>query len=703
MKSPTSTNRLSAPLSKRTVFTSITPLPLNVSRAAAVDFLHDYETMIDINPLIIDRHRIPPPPEAEADEAHCTWYQLTDTVVMPWSASSPASADTTSAKTKPGNVSYTCAFHPLPDGMQTHCRAPLGVDIRDRWTIGGTEPGEPKQPLELGLASLGAPSTGLYLREDVDLRCNRLMAGFVKKTLKKSHEGVVEKLKTNLSNTSPTSASGSNSGNSSKPIASVPAMSKDKPRPASMASPLHAQRPTPYRVYSASHQPPAQNQAALQTEPQGQNQTQTQTPTQQQPLPLRQYPTPQQLEQYQRHEQQQRQQQPHRQHQYTQSYSNVAAVPTPAPFPAPAPAPVAAPVPTPAPSQLPFVISRKSVPASLAVGPPSSSQQLARETQLQSQQQNQEHQRFLHPFFPQMDGATTDDHILVDPTSLSSPPLSVSSVPKSVSTASSSTASAADTTASTPASSPNPSLPSSHSSMPYDRFKMNASPLTRLQMQLPKISTVKDNDDAGRGGLYADKEQRHSLYQQLLPPLVFSAREVATSEPRRRSTGSDATSLALGGGASSVVSGAASDIPFHDLSLCPRPLRIGGQRRVSTDQRVPTLPAAKPAPTPAAQMLAPFRPTLPTETHTRPGQTVDYPAMNPYVYNEDDYEDVYVDSPILASDARGPNQKGPYSPTVFADMDAGAAATLAPATSNEDKPALFDWQQRRRFLAVDLD
>lgn len=52
-------------------------------------------------------------------------------------------------------------------------------------------PGEPPQPVELGL---GAPMTGLYLREDVDLRCNMLMAGFVKKTLKKSHGSLVDKL-----------------------------------------------------------------------------------------------------------------------------------------------------------------------------------------------------------------------------------------------------------------------------------------------------------------------------------------------------------------------------------------------------------------------------------------------------------------------------------------------------------------------------
>lgn len=52
-------------------------------------------------------------------------------------------------------------------------------------------PGEPREPVELGL---GAPQSGLYLREDVDIRCNFLMAGFVKKTLQKSHGSLVDKL-----------------------------------------------------------------------------------------------------------------------------------------------------------------------------------------------------------------------------------------------------------------------------------------------------------------------------------------------------------------------------------------------------------------------------------------------------------------------------------------------------------------------------
>ncbi|KAF9772038.1 hypothetical protein IL306_010301 [Fusarium sp. DS 682] len=163
----------------RSTFTTITPLPSDISREHVVDFLHDHLAMIDLNPLIIERHQIPPPPHAPDDEKKCVWYSMTDRIdYLPGGLVS-------------GQVSYTAAFFDSPDGLQTHSYAPMGLDLRGRWSVGGTMPGERPQPVELGL---GAPTTGLYLREDVDMRCNVLMVGFVKKTIKKAHGTLVDKL-----------------------------------------------------------------------------------------------------------------------------------------------------------------------------------------------------------------------------------------------------------------------------------------------------------------------------------------------------------------------------------------------------------------------------------------------------------------------------------------------------------------------------
>ncbi|KAF9881843.1 hypothetical protein CkaCkLH20_00989 [Colletotrichum karsti] len=170
-------------MSKRTTFTTISPLPAGISREAVLDFLHNHLEMIDLNPLIKERHVISPPAHAPPEEHSCVWYSLTDEISY-----LPGGLAT-------GDVTYTCAFHDLPTGLQTHCYAPMGLEIRDKWTVAGSLPGEPIEPVELGI---GAPLTGLYLREDVDMRCNVFTSSFVKKTLKKSHGQLVDRIKSKM-------------------------------------------------------------------------------------------------------------------------------------------------------------------------------------------------------------------------------------------------------------------------------------------------------------------------------------------------------------------------------------------------------------------------------------------------------------------------------------------------------------------------
>lgn len=164
-------------MSKRTTFTTITPLPAGITRELALAFLHNHQGMIDLNPLVVERHAIDAPAHAPEDERLCRWWSMTDKITyMPGVR---------------GELTYSAAFFDLANGLQTHVYAPMGTDIRERWTVGGTLPGEPLQPMELGL---GAPRQGLYIREDVDLRCNFLMASFVRKTLSKAHTKVVENM-----------------------------------------------------------------------------------------------------------------------------------------------------------------------------------------------------------------------------------------------------------------------------------------------------------------------------------------------------------------------------------------------------------------------------------------------------------------------------------------------------------------------------
>jgi hypothetical protein len=144
-----------------------------------METLHNHLEMIDLNPLLEERHPIKPPTNATPEEFHCLWYSVTDRVSY-----MPGGLVT-------GKVSYMACLHDLERGLQTHCYAPMGLNIKGKWTLGGSLPGEPVAPVELGI---GAPLSGLYIREDVDMKCNIMMTSMVKKTLKAAHARLVDRL-----------------------------------------------------------------------------------------------------------------------------------------------------------------------------------------------------------------------------------------------------------------------------------------------------------------------------------------------------------------------------------------------------------------------------------------------------------------------------------------------------------------------------
>ncbi|KAG5300688.1 hypothetical protein I7I48_00469 [Histoplasma ohiense] len=165
---------------KRIVFTTVTPLPSYIPRDLVIKTLHAHSEMIELNPLVIRHKRCKAPPNAPPDEFHCTWYELTDNIhYLP-------------GRIIRSNVTYKACFHDLQRGLQTHIYAPTNLDIRNRWTVCGNMPGEPREPVELGLTNV--PREGLFLREDVDMRCNTFAASFVKKTLKDAHAVLVDRL-----------------------------------------------------------------------------------------------------------------------------------------------------------------------------------------------------------------------------------------------------------------------------------------------------------------------------------------------------------------------------------------------------------------------------------------------------------------------------------------------------------------------------
>lgn len=92
-------------------------------------------------------------------------------------------------------IKFNGCFHDMPWGLQTHIYAPMNVDLRNKYRIAGNQPGvEPPETPEIGLKALGVPSDGLYLREDIEVKCNVTVMSFVKAQLKKAGGEMVQRI-----------------------------------------------------------------------------------------------------------------------------------------------------------------------------------------------------------------------------------------------------------------------------------------------------------------------------------------------------------------------------------------------------------------------------------------------------------------------------------------------------------------------------
>ena len=116
---------LASAMGKRSTFTLITPLPSSVPRQLALDLLHSHKEVIEVNPLVTGVRAIDAPRESPSDEYYSAWYEITQ--VITWGFG---------IKKK---IAFKGVFHDQPWGLQTHTYAPMGVDLRIKYRIGGSQ------------------------------------------------------------------------------------------------------------------------------------------------------------------------------------------------------------------------------------------------------------------------------------------------------------------------------------------------------------------------------------------------------------------------------------------------------------------------------------------------------------------------------------------------------------------------------------
>ncbi|KAM0667762.1 hypothetical protein ACQRIT_003091 [Beauveria bassiana] len=172
-------------LRKKETYTVVTPIPGYIPRQLALDILQSHSEVISLNPLVLSHKPIPAPRNAAADEYYSTWYEITQRVQFIPGVGKMGS----------GQITFNGCFHDMPWGLQTHIYAPLNVDLRNKYRIGGNQPGvEPLEQRELGMESLGIPSSGLYLRQEAEIKCNIAMMSFVKSEMQKACKDMVDRI-----------------------------------------------------------------------------------------------------------------------------------------------------------------------------------------------------------------------------------------------------------------------------------------------------------------------------------------------------------------------------------------------------------------------------------------------------------------------------------------------------------------------------
>ncbi|KAI1342518.1 hypothetical protein F5Y15DRAFT_306377 [Xylariaceae sp. FL0016] len=172
-------------LRKKEVYTVITPIPHFIPRQLAIDILHSHGEVITLNPLVLSYKQIKAPRDAASDEYFSTWYEITERIqYIPGMG-----------RFGSGKLAFNGCFHDMPWGLQSHIYVPMNVDLRNKYRIGGNQPGiEPPEQPEIGLAKLGVPKDGLYLREDIEIRCNIAVVGMVKATMKAASKEMVDRI-----------------------------------------------------------------------------------------------------------------------------------------------------------------------------------------------------------------------------------------------------------------------------------------------------------------------------------------------------------------------------------------------------------------------------------------------------------------------------------------------------------------------------
>ncbi|KAK7962659.1 uncharacterized protein PG986_003484 [Apiospora aurea] len=181
-------------MSSSITLTHTCKLPRNVTRQAVIEFLHSHEDIIDLSPLVKERHPIKAPASAPLHMPQqqqqlgqaASWWSITDKIsYLPGHLLN-------------GTYTYTGAFINKSTGLEAYIDAPAGTSLKDVWSVVQSPKSSSPSSSSCRSSQATTPTqsgeTDLYIRVDSSARCHFALRGFVRKMLKKSHAELVRRL-----------------------------------------------------------------------------------------------------------------------------------------------------------------------------------------------------------------------------------------------------------------------------------------------------------------------------------------------------------------------------------------------------------------------------------------------------------------------------------------------------------------------------
>lgn len=148
------------------------PIPIDVPSKTIIHLLHDHETLLSLQPLVVRTEKLPDKPDSAPDMER---YSFTESIpILPFLGTWGYKESTSTAE-----------LRDVETGVEGTAHAPAGIVVGVRWVVEEENAGEQEQE---------AARAGRVLREDLNVECAAMMMWFLKGQVETSHREMCNRI-----------------------------------------------------------------------------------------------------------------------------------------------------------------------------------------------------------------------------------------------------------------------------------------------------------------------------------------------------------------------------------------------------------------------------------------------------------------------------------------------------------------------------